>query len=83
MVHTGAKTQLGGEKLGFAIVGYQVLTEDCVTILADNSAKMQIKIQIIYDFCFFKKSFNKKIIVHPFVTNVFCLILIVINQTII
>jgi hypothetical protein len=33
IVQTGAKTQLGGLKLGFLISGYQVVMLDCVTLL--------------------------------------------------
>jgi hypothetical protein len=32
MLQTGAKTQLGGLKLGFIKVGYQVVIADFVTI---------------------------------------------------
>lgn len=32
-VQTGAKTQFGGLKIGFTIVGYQVFILDCVVML--------------------------------------------------
>lgn len=51
MVHTGAKTQLGGLNEGLLSVTYQVFTEDCVAAAPMLPAARQIKMAIImYDF---------------------------------
>jgi len=45
-VHTGAKSQLGGLKLGLFSVGNHVFTELCVAVLARKPIMRQIKTQI-------------------------------------
>jgi hypothetical protein len=42
MVHTGAKTLLGGLKLGLFNLGYQSFTEDCVAVLAKKPMTKQM-----------------------------------------
>jgi hypothetical protein len=47
MVQTGAKTQLGGLKLGFLISGYQVVMLDWVTLLDKKPTAKQMATQYI------------------------------------
>jgi len=46
-VHTGAKSQLGGLKLGLFNVGYHVFTELCVAVLARKPIMRQTTTQIV------------------------------------
>jgi hypothetical protein len=45
IVQTGAKTQFGGLKIGFSIVGYQVFMLDCVVMLDKYPTAKQIATQ--------------------------------------
>jgi len=42
-VHTGANTQLGGEKKGFSKVTYQLGMADCVTLLESKPTPRERK----------------------------------------
>ncbi|HSA74061.1 MAG TPA: hypothetical protein VLD84_08920 [Nitrososphaeraceae archaeon] len=46
MIHTGANIQPGGLKLGFAIVAYQLVTDEAVNIEPTIPTNWQIVIEI-------------------------------------